>query len=368
MQPWILFGGTFDPIHNGHLLVAQDAKKFFNAEKVIFIPAKNPCWKDPTSSQIRLKMLSLAIKGHPDFDISTYELEQEDPVSYTVNTVDYFLNKYPGRKFYFLLGFDQMDQLDNWHEVERLTKEIQIIAYARPGYPKNHEAVKKYHIQVIESKLYDVSSTDIRLGKDLQAPLQVLNYIAENKLYFVKSLSAYLKEHRFKHSLSVANTSYQYALANGLDPFKAYQAGLFHDIGKDLPQEEQAKVMKTYFPQFQDLPSFSYHQFVSEFLAKNFFGITYKDVLSAIEFHCTGKARMSKMDKCIYAADKTEPTRDYDTKAMYQACLNNLNEGFIKVLKEHQDYFKTNGIDFTSNYLTRRMYACYINPKEKKHA
>ncbi len=77
---------------------------------------------------------------------------------------------------------------------------------------------------------------------------------------------------------------------------------------------------------------------------------------------------MSKMDKCIYAADKTEPTRDYDTKAMYQACLNNLNEGFIKVLKEHQDYFKTNGIDFTSNYLTRRMYACYINPKEKKHA
>ena len=159
----ILFGGTFDPIHKGHLLVAKNALRELKADKVIFIPAKNPRWKVPLESKHRLNMLKLGLEGEKRVEISEIELESKAPVSYSVNTVETYRKNFPSAKIYFLMGFDQLDRLDEWHDVNKLSGLCDIVAYARPGFPKNHEAVKKYNVKVIEyAELINLSSTDIR--------------------------------------------------------------------------------------------------------------------------------------------------------------------------------------------------------------
>lgn len=89
----ILFGGTFDPIHKGHLLVAKNALRELKADKVIFIPAKNPRWKVPLECKHRLNMLKLGLEGEKRVEISEIELESKAPVSYSVNTVETYRKK-----------------------------------------------------------------------------------------------------------------------------------------------------------------------------------------------------------------------------------------------------------------------------------
>ena len=360
MQPIILFGGSFDPIHNGHLSIAEEACRLLNAEKVIFIPAKNPRWKNPSDIKDRKEMLELALKNRKNFEISDFEINSVSEVNYSIDTVKYFISRFPDRKLYLLIGYDQMDRLKDWKDIGELAGLIQMVAYARPFYPKDDEAIKNFHIRIIETATNTFSSTDIRTGKDLHAPLDVLNYIVDHELYFMPSVKQILNPHRYLHSISVARTAYEIAKGNHLDPCLAFQAGLFHDIGKDLSQEKQKAYMDLFFSQFEPMPSFSYHQFVSSFLANKLFGVDNKSVLQAIEFHCTGKGMMSGLEKCIYAADKCEPTRQFDTLGMREACIANITKGFAALLKEHAQYFEKAGIDFSSNPLTKSMYSSYL--------
>ena len=108
MENVVLFGGTFDPIHNGHLRIARAASMFLNAD-VIFVPAKNPPGKEPIASpEQRLSMLRLALKadGSSSFSISLFEMKSKEQVNYWVDTVSYFAAKCKHAKLYFLIGAD----------------------------------------------------------------------------------------------------------------------------------------------------------------------------------------------------------------------------------------------------------------------
>ena len=106
MANYILFGGTFDPIHNGHIRMATYASMKLNAD-VVFVPARSPRWKNPTSSsKERLKMLKAALKYCPSgTSILDYELKSKDDINYSIDTVRYFKNMHPNDKIYFLIGF-----------------------------------------------------------------------------------------------------------------------------------------------------------------------------------------------------------------------------------------------------------------------
>jgi nicotinate-nucleotide adenylyltransferase len=158
----ILFGGSFDPLHNGHIKVALKAKETLNADRVVFILAKSPRWKDPSATNFnRLEMLQLGIKNYPDFEICLDEYNSSASINYTYDTVKNF-KKEDGEELYFLIGTDQENKLDKWYEIEKLSKLVKFICVARPGEELNVDNLKRYNVLLIDSPVSDMSSTDVR--------------------------------------------------------------------------------------------------------------------------------------------------------------------------------------------------------------
>ncbi|MCF0117906.1 MAG: nicotinate (nicotinamide) nucleotide adenylyltransferase, partial [Bacilli bacterium] len=144
MANYILFGGTFDPIHNGHIRIANAAKEKLNAD-IIFIPARSPRWKSPTAfARTRVEMLELAIKNIPGATISEFELNSESEINYSIDTVRYFKNKQPDDNFYFIIGADQVNQFYRWKDAEELSNLATLLYVNRPGYDLDQKVIKKY--------------------------------------------------------------------------------------------------------------------------------------------------------------------------------------------------------------------------------
>ncbi len=369
MERLIIFGGTFDPIHNGHLRIARKASLLLNAD-IVFVPAKSPRWKNPTaSSKDRLKMLHLALQenGSPSFFISEYELKRDDEVNYSFDTVTYFKKKYPKKELFLLIGADEVNKFPDWHEAKELSNIARIIFSNRPDIQVKEEIIKEYRmvsLNFFESG--DVSSSAIRDLHSIDVPAKVLDYIIDNNLYFMNKLHHFLGEKRLSHSISVAKVAYSIAKTNDIEkPERAFIAGILHDIGKELSKEESLRIMKENFPDYIDYPPFSYHQFTGSYLVKSEFGITDEAIIDAIKYHCTGKAHMSKLAKIIYAADKIEPTRGYDSSSLIKDCLNDYYVGFLHVIKENAKFLSEKGAD-TSIKLTKECFDEYLNKENKQ--
>lgn len=337
----ILFGGSFDPIHNGHLKVAQTAKEALRADKVIFVLSKNPQYKKVSDAFNRLNMLKLALKERDNFYIDEYELNCQEQYTYSINTVKHFLKVYPKEKYelYFLIGFDEVNFLNKWHEIEELAKLIQFVAVARPGYPKNHELIKKYNVKVIFDMNYNLSSTSIREFISFDMPKKVIDYLIEHELYFVKSIKPYYEKERYKHAISVANLAYDIAESNNKDPGLAYLAGYLHDIGKASTDRELEKISNAKYGKFfkgNIIPEKVMHQFTGALILENYFHITDKMIIEAVRYHTSGKKHMCWLAKIIYAADKLDPLRPYDSSDMIRRMKENYKTGFVYVLRENK--------------------------------
>jgi nicotinate-nucleotide adenylyltransferase len=152
-----IFGGTFDPIHHGHLILARDAVEQLQLETVFFVPAAlSPHkleWK-PTAPDIRLEMVRTAIADEPRFALDTMELERGAP-SYSVVTVEAFRDRDRDAAFYFLLGEDNVTHLHTWHRFGELSEMVQFIVLDRTGLETEHAYPSiRRHV--------DISATDIR--------------------------------------------------------------------------------------------------------------------------------------------------------------------------------------------------------------
>jgi nicotinate-nucleotide adenylyltransferase len=197
-----LFGGTFDPIHKGHIGVARSAVEIIGAGKLIFVPARRSALKGESpvaSDTARLQMVRLAISGIDGFYVSDWELKRPAP-SYTIETVEHFRHELgPDASFYWLLGADSVAELPHWHKIKELIDTCFLTCMHRAGHKPpdfSHlidtlgpERVKKLAENVIQTPLIDISSTQIRarLAKgqdagDMLSPA-VADYIREKKLY-----------------------------------------------------------------------------------------------------------------------------------------------------------------------------------------
>ncbi len=185
-----LFGGTFDPVHSGHIISAVDLKKSLKLDRVIFVPAGRPPHKNEalvTAAKHRLKMLKLAVKTLPGFEISGYELKKKGK-SYTIDTVRYFKKKLKKKdKLYFIAGSDITGQIESWKEWENFIKEVELVIIARPGFNPGKKASK--FGTLLKIKNIDISSSGIRKlikkGRPVagMVPKMVEKYIYEQKLY-----------------------------------------------------------------------------------------------------------------------------------------------------------------------------------------
>ena len=194
-----LMGGTFDPVHLGHLAVAEEACRQVGMSEVVFVPAGHPYFKALariTPAEHRLKMLELALAGKPGFRISLIEIQRPGP-SYAVDTVSRMREKLdPGDEIYFILGWDSVLTLPRWQEPERLISLCRLVVAPRPGFPKPDIGIVEKDLPgisqrsvILEKPVVDISSTDIReriragLPVDGLLPPAVIGYIREKGLY-----------------------------------------------------------------------------------------------------------------------------------------------------------------------------------------
>jgi nicotinate-nucleotide adenylyltransferase len=191
-----ILGGTFDPIHNGHLLVAEYAAYEFDLEEVLFIPAGDPPHKqgqEITNTDDRYLMTLLATIHNPKFSVSRLEIEKKG-LSYTLDTVRELKSSQPKTKFYFITGADSILEISTWKQPQKLLSEIEFIAASRPGYSlseMDEELYNDYKDQIhpLEVPRLDISSTEIRRrvrrGEPIkyQLPEEVEIYIKKHGLY-----------------------------------------------------------------------------------------------------------------------------------------------------------------------------------------
>lgn len=187
-----ILGGSFNPVHIGHMMLASYLTQWGYVDKVwLTLSPRNPL-KEPGEllpDMKRLAMLSIAAKGAPGIEICDIELSMPRP-SYTINTLDVLRERYPNTKFKLIIGSDNWLTFEKWREPHRILDEYGVMVYLRPGYP-----VDKRHIdglEVVEAPMAFVSSTFIRQaiskGRNMSyfLPAGVYKYILDNKLYRTK--------------------------------------------------------------------------------------------------------------------------------------------------------------------------------------
>lgn len=191
-----LFGGTFDPIHLGHLIVMENVLNIMNLDKIIILPSSNPPHKqdkDKTDVKLRVDMVKKAIKNNNRIILSTFEANSNE-VIYSYQTINYFKEKYPTDEFYYVMGEDSFMNIESWKNYKDLLKE-NLIVFARSSIDSQSSLVKKVketnkeNIHLINNLNINISSTLIRNllrnGKSIRYLVtdDVYDFIMENRLY-----------------------------------------------------------------------------------------------------------------------------------------------------------------------------------------
>ncbi len=347
-----IFGGTFDPIHQAHLTLGEIAYRQFGLDGIWFMPSKQPPHKmDKPVSPVedRFAMVRLATADTPYFTCSGFELGLPGK-SYTANTLTTLNQLYPNTQFYFIMGGDSLFALEEWHKPEVVLKQAVILAAVR----ENHDSSKmqeqieylteKYDadIRLLYAPLMDISSSEIRrrirrnqtISDLVSEPVE--RYIREQGLYtgtyaddhrhtglsslpettvseIASGLKATLKPHRYEHTLNVAVLARQLAVSAGIDPEKAYLAGLLHDCAKSYSDEELVALCRLRGLAISEAEARAPHLLHAKYgawMAEYVYGIDDPEICSAIRCHTTGKPGMNTLEKVIFVADYLEPGRN----------------------------------------------------------
>lgn len=188
-----LFGGTFNPVHCGHLINAEIIKENFKLNKILFIPSKYPVHKNldgNVPSDDRFNMLKLAVSGNPDFDVSRIEIDRKDE-SYFIITIRQLSYIYKNAGLFLLIGADAFNEIDQWKDSEEILRTVSFIVMRRPGYETiEHKIVKNAKdVKFFKNPLIEISSSNIRANirnnKSIKymVPFSVEEYIINKELY-----------------------------------------------------------------------------------------------------------------------------------------------------------------------------------------
>ena len=186
-----IFGGTFDPVHIGHLIVAEWLTEMLEIKTTFFVPAKiHPFFKreNISSAEDRLNMLQLAIQDYPLFQVNEIELKREG-ISYSVDTVAAFRDLYPSETLYFFMGMDNLNSFQEWKEPLELLKMCYVVVYNRGEKIEQNNWLEHPRVISVDSPLVEISSSHIRqrIKKGLAfkslVPHHVFEYITQKKLY-----------------------------------------------------------------------------------------------------------------------------------------------------------------------------------------
>lgn len=340
----MIFGGSYNPIHQGHINAALATSSQLGVDEVWLMPRKyNYDGSLLLDGKHRVKMIEMAIKHLNNFKVCDVELKDNNKkLIYSYNTAKKLTRMFKDIDFYFLIGADQLNNLKLWYKAEELCKLMHFVVYKRPGYIINYDIVNQFNVKIVDGPTIDTSSTLIRSGVFQKIDEEIQTYIMEQQLYLKERVMPKLPEERFIHVLSTARIAKRIAKSLGVDTNRAYVAGILHDIAKGLTKEEIKQIIIEHYPNKLKFPKYSYHAFASAYIAKTQFGITDSKILKAIENHAKASKKMSKLDKIIYCADKLEESRPFahTLDEIREIAYYDIDKCFVLVMKDQLEYLR----------------------------
>ena len=394
---YAILGGSFNPIHIGHLFLADAALTRFGYDRVILVPAFQSPLKDSpqgSSPKDRLDMLYVSIAGDPRLTIDDCELNREG-ISYTIDTIKEIISRYdPEDKPGLIIGDDLASSFKNWKDPDEIARLTDLIIARRldagidlAAFPYPHKTMDNDLISVASAQirkkinsgvdwrylvppgarciiedrgLYGFSIThDEGKAKEVLKNLTEIGNLAEIIVTIENAARSRLAPERFMHSRNTALLSWDLCRRFGINPQKGYLAGIAHDICKGMEESELARLARQDSGGISKLeqkkPGLLHARAAAVYVNKNY-GVKDKDILEAIRYHTTGVRDMGPIAKVVYIADKIEISRtDVDPVLRKMSQESDLDTLFSEVLSDTVNYLKSRQLDIS--YGTRRLMA-----------
>ena len=388
-----IYGGSFDPVHNGHIAMIKSALKSGIVDLLIVIPSVRNNFKlysNKLPPPYRLVMMKETIEGLGIKNCYVSDVEFGiDGVSYTSVVLakltskkyirEFLLSNDIKRKkteedheFFWVMGSDTLATFETWYKPEEILKHATLLVAARPGddtdVEKAASSIRKNLGGKVEMFRLDgvlcSSSEILSTGDFSKVPEPTREFIARHALYTENTMlsgvsdeakkqffeasvwmSNYLGSKRLLHTLNVGYLSAHLAEIFGADKDKALIAGALHDCAKELPIETQNKLAKKYSGDLFTEKKLLHSPAGSTF-AKEELGIKDKEILDAICYHTTGRGDMNLLEKIVYLADKIEPARTYtDLTPIRNAAEKDLDSAMRMTAASVKDKFVSQGRD-----------------------
>lgn len=357
-----LLGGSFNPIHEGHLAMAEAARRELALDRMIILPDGDPPHKSTelAGKRHRLRMAELAAAGR--FEVSSMEIDRPGK-TFTVDTLEVLHALYPQATIWLIIGADTLHELPNWKTAPRVFALCRFAVFARGKLPLT--PVPGADVTRLETPIPPISATEIRgrvhRGQSLEGftPRAVEDYIGAHRLYdppvlmrdkdIRKRLKETLPPGRYRHTLGVEATMLQLAVRWGYRNLeKVTLTGLLHDCSKGMTLEEMRRFVDEQGMRMAATKREStalLHGEASAAMARAVFGVTDPEILHAIRYHNTGCAPAGKLDEILWVADMMEPGRkEHEWMPAFRALADaDLSAAARRTLRLKIDYTQSRG-------------------------
>lgn len=363
----LLYGGTFDPPHWGHINNLRAAMQAVQPDRVIVMPAGIPPHKaaSATPGELRLKMCECFLRLGSQVEVSDWEIAHGGK-SYTVNTLRMLHESAPQAQLYLTVGSDMLASFCTWRKWQEILRLAVLVVESREAddavqLAKAAEGLRQSGGRVVfaKAKPLPMSSSQIRQGSagPEAVPPEVWQIMCSERLYQCKGekktmnyqqaedmVRRTLSAKRFQHTVNVKDMAVRMAQHYGENADKAALAAILHDSAKEMPRAELLQIMQDnaiIAKGAQNRPEPVWHGVCAAILAKTRWGIQDEEILSAIACHTTGKENMSRLDKILFLADMTSAERDYPgVDELRRLEMQDLDKAMIRALTMTIDFVK----------------------------
>lgn len=375
----LLYGGTFDPPHNGHLNNLRAAAARVRPDRVVVMPAGLSPFKQstaaPGSARVEMCACFRALEAEgavPALCVSGWEVEQAalGRRNYTVLTLEMLARTYPEAELYMAMGSDMLLSFDSWHRWQEILRLARLVVTSRNvgDAPELHAKAKQMdptgaRILFAQVEALPMASSNLRArlaageACENELPALVRRVIRREGLYRAdrggkaetmnlkqakELVRGRLSDKRYEHTLNVRKMAVKLAKRYGVDEDKAALAALLHDSAKEISKDEMRAIMRAH-PELaeggEERPTPVWHGICAAILARTEWGVEDEAVLSAIACHTAGKPGMSKLDKILYLADMSSAERDWPgVNKLRKLERKDLDAAMLMALKQTNDF------------------------------
>ncbi len=354
----LLFGSAFNPPHNGHLNLINEAVKAKKPDIVLLVPTGVPVHKkiNDCSSDNRLKM-AYAFSEYVEAKckVLTYEIKRKKP-SYTIDTVRHINKKYPDCEIDLLIGGDMLLYFSKWYNYTELLCHCNIVAAVRENGDRRPitsviTAIRNLggSAELLTIKPFVLSSSDIRARLRSQqdctklVPTKVLDIICKGKLYrpphlrtLARQVEKELSPKRYHHTLMVCKMAICLARINCIPTYKVCAAALLHDVAKEFSHEKMLQLIKEdgIINKLHEIPFSTLHGYAGAAFAKKEMMVDDEEILCAVRYHTTARKEMTIYDKIVYLADMVSEDRNYkEVIELRNLAMTDINKALLRSLE-----------------------------------